>query len=374
MMFPVAAAGPLMPSPTSLFRTLPFCSTAVLAILLFGFSLPADANSARVMAGTDRLLATPPAGATIEPYENAGYRLRLRNDGRVEVEVDLEPIRSEAPFVMPVRAEGFVPSGVEKLSRSLVSGSRTQYTAVSRILGWVASNIRYELDRAESQSAVHVLSRRSGYCTGISRLAVAMLESAGLEAREVSGYVVGETPGAPMGYHRWIEVRLDDSGWHFSDPSSSHHFVPSTYLRLASEELDLTRSHRSRVLIREEQTAEIDLYPLAKYPVVARRNSDRQRASSISFRLPERTRGRAWLSGNEELHTLEVKKGRGSFVGLPSGRYQLVVVTQYGDRFRRQVEFADPTSVQLRLTPAVTTVANRATTDEASAAGAAIDK
>ena len=301
--------------------------------------LPASANSARVMAGTDRVLATPPAGATIEPYQNAGYNLRVRQDGRVEVEVDLTPIKSEAPFSMPVRADQFLPSGVEKLSRSLVSGSRTQYTAVSRILGWVASNIRYDLDRSESQDAGRVLSRRSGYCTGISRLTVAMLESVGIEAREVSGYVVGETPGAPMGYHRWIEVRFEDRGWHFSDPSSSHHFVPSTYLRLASEELDLTRSHRSRVLRREEQTAEIDLYPLAKYPVVARRNSERQRASSVSFRLPEKSGGKAWLTGNDELHTLEVKRGRGSFVGLPSGRYQLVVVNNRGERFRRLVEF-----------------------------------
>jgi hypothetical protein len=301
------------------------------------------------MAGTDRIVAAAPAGARIEPYENAGYRLRILDDGRVEVSVDLAPIKSEAPFVMPIREDQAPPSGVEKLSRSLVSGSRTQYTAVSRILGWVASNIRYDLDRSEGQDAHLVLSRRSGYCTGISRLAVAMLDSVGLEAREVSGYVVGETPAAPMGYHRWIEVRLEDRGWLFSDPSSSHHFVPSTYLRLASEELDLTRSHRSRVLRREERTAEVDLYPLAEYPVLARRNSERQRASSISFRLSKGSAGKAWLSGNDELHTLDLRRGRGSFVGLPSGRYQLVVVTNRGDRFRRQFEFQDPTSLTIDL-------------------------
>lgn len=347
--------------------------TLLILFLLPGFlgAAPKD-KGARVLSGTDRVVARAPAGAVIESYRNQGYRLRVAEDGRVEVEVDLSPLESHARFELPRRTDQ--PAGIEALSRSLVSGSRTQYTAASRILGWVGRNIRYQLDREASQDARSVLVRRTGYCTGISRLTVAMLSSVGIEAREVSGYVVGETPGAPMGYHRWIEIHLDDKGWVFSDPTSSHHFVPATYVRLASETLDLTRSHRSTLLHREQQTFPIDIYPLASDPILARRNSVRQRAASISFEVDGARTGRAWLSGNDELHTLDMTRGRGAFVGLPTGRYDLIVVTDRGQRFRRIVEFKNPVNMRLELRPRAGAGGSTSTGEPAvRAAGGSLD-
>ncbi len=65
---------------------------------------------------------------------------------------------------------------VERLASSLTAGAETHYEAVSRILGWVSRHLEYELDRSQPQTAEAVLDRRSGYCTGVARLTVALLE------------------------------------------------------------------------------------------------------------------------------------------------------------------------------------------------------
>ncbi len=321
-------------------------ATAVVAGLLFaGFDPAPVLASARAVDGTDRAIVVPPAGATIEAYQNPGYRLERLRDGTVEVEVVVDPMHSESTFVLPPQSPD--ADGVELLARSVVSGSPTHYAAVSRLLAWVSTNIRYDLDRSASQAASDVLARRSAYCTGVARLTVAMLQRVGIEAREVSGFVVGERAGSG-GYHRWIEAYYPDSGWHFSDPLSTHHWVPASYLRLAAEELDLTRSHRPLVLERDDRVAPVDVFPLAGEDVLVRRNSDRRRAAAVTIRSDSRA-GTAWLVGNGELHTLPLAGGRGSFLGLPSGEYDLMVRAQDGRRWRRRVEFSGPGHVALEL-------------------------
>jgi transglutaminase-like putative cysteine protease len=91
------------------------------------------------------------------------------------------------------------------------------------------------------QDAPTVLRRRTAYCTGTARLAVALLTAVGIEAREVPGYVYASAGSDDVrpGFHRWIEVRYPDRGWAFSDPLASQHFVPATYLRLAAESLEV---------------------------------------------------------------------------------------------------------------------------------------
>ena len=297
-------------------------------------------ETARALHGTEQLTILAPEGATFAAYQNHGYRMeeRTARNGKSSwrVTIDLAPIESNTPFVLPVDRSD---SGLETLARSLVVGSHSRYGAVSRVLAWVSRNIHYDLDRSEDQSAQAVLERRSGYCTGVARLAVSVLAAVGIEAREVSGYVVPMRPGETGGYHRWIEVNYPDRGWVFSDPLKTHHFVPANYLRLAAEELDLTRSHRARILSGKRSVVPVDVYPMAPQDVLARRNGRRQRAATISLAASGEPSGYALLSGNGEQRALRLERGRGAFVGLRRGTYDLSVVLESGTTFRRSVTF-----------------------------------
>lgn len=308
---------------------------------VFGVATPAPVRGgARMVEGHDEALLLPPAGATIEPYENDGYRLSLAPEGRVRIEVDVAPLKSQSPFHLPPGL--LAGNGIERLARAIVSGAPTRYAAVSSVLSWVSRNVRYELDRELSQEPQAVLERRSGYCTGISALTVALLEAVDLEAREVSGFVLEPSQPAGGGYHRWVEVFYPDRGWVFSDPSRTHHYVPATYLRLASEELDLRRQRSAVLLERRHNLWPVDIYPRAGEAVLARRNSTRQRAASISIVADRAISGTARLAADGTVQTLSLIDGRGAFVGLLQSEYQLSVELDDGRRYRHVLRLDQP--------------------------------
>ncbi len=212
-------------------------TAAVLSLL----GMPsAAAAQAVAYVGSDRVRLELPAGGLVEGYSNAGYHLRV-NGGTATVEVDLAAAaqpRSRSLSLPPTPP----PTPMPTLARAVAAGAATRYDAVTRVLQWVARNVAYDLDREEPQDAAAVLARRSGYCTGIARLSVALLQSLGIPAREVPGFLVapagaGLGSGVPAGFHRWVEVLYDDVGWVFSDPLLALHYVPATYVRLASEAL-----------------------------------------------------------------------------------------------------------------------------------------
>ncbi len=206
-------------------------------------------------SGTDEATLLIPAGVRVADYANQGYRLTVA-DGVAHVEVQLSGLGSRQGFTTPAPSRS---GSVAFLARSVTAGAKSRYEAVSRLLGWVAANVRYDLDRGAPQDAATVLKRRSGYCTGIAGLTVGLLTSVGIPAREVAGYIVEDQPGgARSGYHRWVEVLYDDRGWVFADPHASHHFVPATYLRLAGDTVEggepghaLLLSHVDRLEDRE---------------------------------------------------------------------------------------------------------------------------
>ncbi len=309
---------------------------AVAALLAFCVLIPrpAPAVGARAIEGVDRARLLPPAGARVEDYVNAGYRLRWIGD-EIEVAVNTEPLDSRTPFEPSQRP----PQGsIERLAKGLTASAETHYEAVSHVLGWVARNLEYELDRGQSQTAEAVLGRRSGYCTGVARLTVALLEAVGIEAREVAGYVVGSEPGRPRGYHRWIEAYLPDRGWVFSDPLATHHYVPATYLRLAAEDLEIDRGTEGLLLERRDAIATVDLYPLAPPGVTARRSSARQLAAALRVRLEDQSTGTAVLEGRSARWTHALVDGKTTFVGLDPGSYQLRLLLPGRGVFESPVE------------------------------------
>jgi hypothetical protein len=328
------------------------------ALLALSFGAPLGAVEGVVVGGVDRATILPPAGVALVDYENSGYRLR-RVDGVARVEVDLTPIGSETPFAPP---PGDAGTAEAKLARALTAGSRTHHEAVSRILVWLAGNVRYDLDREAPQDAATVLARRSAYCTGFARLAVALLAEVGVEAREVAGYVVDDLPGGPRsGFHRWIEVRYPDSGWVFSDPLASHGFVAASYLRLASEVLGPGEPGPALLLSRDDRTGPIDVLPGApSVPLRVRPNRADRQAAALRVALESGGEGEAILDHGGLRRTVALTRGRGTFLGLEPGVYRLKVLE--GERLAawKEVTFRDRVFAEVRIPAAPETRAGGA--------------
>lgn len=313
----------------------------------------ANASVGRAVAGADSARILPPAGAVIEGYENVGYRLVRRGD-EVEVLVDTSPLESTASFT-PTRSRRSrrgaeeVEREVERLARGLTTSSQTVYEASSKILDWVSRHIEYDADREQSQAPGAVLARQRAYCTGIARLTVALLKAAGLEAREVPGWVAGE------GYHRWVEIYLPDRGWVFSDPLRSHHYVPASYVRLAGNELVPELGLEGLLVSRDDRIHDDDLVPSARTGIRVRRNKEDRVAAALHVRVEDQASGWAVLQGTRKRYVQDVVDGRVSFIGLPPGRYHLHLLfgaaPSWVPRMEHQLELVDlrPAFVNLGL-------------------------
>ncbi len=312
---------------------------ALVALALSLLSVAAQGGVA--VEGTDRARIVPPSGIALEEYRDAGYVLTLNGD-EAEVRVETWPLESSQRFRLPSAAPA--PDQVTRLARTLVAGADRRYDAVSRLLGWVGRNVRYDLDRALPQDAASVLERRSGYCTGIARLSVALLAAAGIPAREVPGWVVGNEGGTGIaGYHRWVETFYDDRGWVMSDPLATHHYVPANYLRLAGE--TVVGQAGGVLLEREERIAPVDVYAAAADGVRARRNDSRQLSAALQLTVSGAEGGTAWLTGDGSEYAQPLVDGRAAFVGLEPGRYRLKVeignlAVEKDVRFRGRVRAA----------------------------------
>ena len=302
---------------------------------------------ALAMAGADRARLVLPPAAAVEPYANAGYRLRV--DGRTaSVEVALAPLRSRVPFSLPsARPDG---DAIARLARAVTHGASTRYEAASRLLGWVASNVRYELDRSAPQDAPSVLARRRAYCTGVARLTVALLQVVGIPAREVPGFLAAP-PGAgvPEGYHRWVEVFFEDVGWVFSDPLLSHHYVPATYVRLASETLRGGAAGEGRLLDREDHRQAVDLFVEMPPGVSLRRNSPLQRAAALTVSVGGSLEGVARLEGGGESRTRPLEGGASTFLGLEPGVYRLRIEVPGRSPLEKQITLRARVAARVHL-------------------------
>ncbi len=310
------------------------------AVSLALATAPAAARTALAVEGVDRTRLLAPAGADVRDYENSGYRLRWVGD-EIHIAVESTAIGSISRFTPPGRpcsVGGATDRAVCRLARSLTVGAETQYEAISRILAWMARSITYELDRDQPQNAAAVLERRSGYCTGVARLTVSLLRAVDIPAREVAGYVLPTDQGDPgSGFHRWVEAYLPDRGWTFSDPLRSHHYVPATYLRLASEELATEAGLDGLLLERRDGIDVVDLYPGAVPGITARRNSERRLAAALTVHVEGAHAGLAELTGSGKRRAHTLIDGGTTFVGLEPGCYELRL-TSAGGLVERRVD------------------------------------
>lgn len=293
------------------------------AVLTVGALLGvAPGRAGTVVTGAEQSTLLLPDGIRVAPYANDGYRLTVDGES-VVVEVSAAALGSSAPLPRPtpLAAAG---SDAARVARGVAAGAETQYDAVSRVLSWVARQIRYELDRTQSQEPQAVLARRSAYCTGVARLTVAMLRGLGIEAREVAGYVLAER-GAGGEFHRWVEIRYPDRGWVFSDPLRSHHFVPATYLRLTDERAVREASANAVVLTHRTSLREVDVTAGTPARVRIRANAARSTRGALRVEVdPATTAGTLSLTGTGRRWAREVDAmGVADFPGLEPGEYDL---------------------------------------------------
>jgi hypothetical protein len=177
---------------------------------------------------------------------------------------------------------------------------------------------------------------------------VALLAAAGVEAREVPGYVLEDQPGGPRaGFHRWVELRLPDRGWVFADPLASHFFVPATYLRLAAEDLEVSPG-RGRLIGRDSALAAVDLAPGAPEGVAVRANDERRAAATLVVRVAAAgPRDEAILEGQGVRRVAAIADGSARFLGLETGRYELKVSSAGRLTAWKEVVFREPVLAEL---------------------------
>ncbi|MCF8233102.1 MAG: hypothetical protein K9J27_13070 [Bacteroidales bacterium] len=160
-------------------------------------------------------------------------------------------IRSQAADV-PRRAE----STVERLASYLTKGFEKDVAKTYAIYYWVANNIRYDFDEAESitlsslrenviQEALH---QQVGVCQHYAELFNALARSAGLKSTVVPGYTKqhGSIDDIP---HSWNAAKINGK-WYMFDPTwGAGHMTEKRYKKHFTEEYfmvqprDMLKSH-----------------------------------------------------------------------------------------------------------------------------------
>ena len=221
------------------------CFTIALSLCL-GLSQPASAQNTPpgygTVSGTSAsvVLLSAPSAPPPPPYENDGFRQTVDGGGgkwRVAVEVDARPLKVRAPF-RPGKISASVPLSPQIASALSSALARCQRAdeAVEAVLLVLRERIRYTERASFSETEKEVAERGEASCVGMTRLAVAILQSLGIGCREVVGFKLParEGPIALEGglLHAWMEVSYPEGQRVFCDPWRSSGWVPETYLVL----------------------------------------------------------------------------------------------------------------------------------------------
>jgi len=153
-----------------------------------------DAAGASVRA---ELLAATPA------WPSDHERVRALVDGLVASE---RGVRADGARADGAATDGAAANGAAAL------GARAR---CQRVFDHVVRSVRYGGDVVGSRYGVlRVLEQGHGRCWDSSDVLVTLLRAAGLEARQVAGWLAEPSSG-----HVWVEVRIPGEGWLALDPT-----------------------------------------------------------------------------------------------------------------------------------------------------------
>jgi len=120
-----------------------------------------------------------------------------------------------ARFTAP---DPLVPSSspeVAKAAAAAVGGEKNPWLKARRIYDWLLNQVSYNPSVEDTLGA---LRSKKGNAFVYSSLYCAMLRAAGVPARMVSGYLVGDS-GQPTRRHFWDELYIETLGWVPVDPA-----------------------------------------------------------------------------------------------------------------------------------------------------------
>ena len=124
-----------------------------------------------------------------------------------------------------------LPVNITKLALDIVEGKTTPYEKASAIEEWISDNCTYTLtpgDVPEGRDFVdYFLETREGYCTYYARAMTVLARSAGLPARNCTGYaMLRAAENNESSYiasnktaHAWADIYFQGIGWVTFDPS-----------------------------------------------------------------------------------------------------------------------------------------------------------
>jgi transglutaminase-like putative cysteine protease len=125
---------------------------------------------------------------------------------------------------------------VGEAARRATAGDRTRRARVTSLVHWIHDEIAYV--RGEETVASAVLAARTGDCSEMSLLFVAMARALDIPARRVvglAGTYVADKPA--FGYHAWAEVELDGR-WVQVDPTWNEPIADATHIAIGRGEGD----------------------------------------------------------------------------------------------------------------------------------------
>jgi hypothetical protein len=197
---------------------------AVVVGLAVTASVPGWSTEARYLLEGGQAPAAVVSNGYVQTVTSVG-------DGRwrVSVSVSFEPVGADGVWSARTNVPlDSVPSGFRFPAglREALVGEIDPWRSATTVLAWVADHVAVDDDDTHPQDAASVLRRERGRCSGIANAATALLQTAGFEARTVSGLLVDEGTATP---HRWLEVGLPSAGWVPTDPTlglwvmSPHH-------------------------------------------------------------------------------------------------------------------------------------------------------
>jgi transglutaminase-like putative cysteine protease len=118
-----------------------------------------------------------------------------------------------APFLHANQYVNYTSSSqAVAVARQITSGCSSTLDKVKKVYSYVATNISYDYDKANSVSSGYlpnidnVLATKKGICFDYAALMTAMLRSQNIPTKLVVGY-------AGSAYHAWISVYTSNTGW-----------------------------------------------------------------------------------------------------------------------------------------------------------------
>lgn len=114
-------------------------------------------------------------------------------------------VNTDAPAVRRV---------VQKVALSLTS----PLARARALFVWETAHIRYSSTVHHPGGAVATLRRGKGNCSDFAQLYAALLRTAKIPARLISGYVTNNG-GGKAGFHQWDEFYVQGTGWVAADPT-----------------------------------------------------------------------------------------------------------------------------------------------------------